>query len=102
MERVINSSTGVSEMTKTTQEVRKRRNSLTASGKQSSSKRVIQSRPAASSPMTDLLSRDRWKELDWDSDGFITYQEFIFTFVKWVASLSNDRKLDSDEEEEDD
>jgi hypothetical protein len=49
--------------------------------------------------MNELLSRERWQELDWDSDGYITYQEFIFTYVKWVASLSSEAGLDSDEDE---
>lgn len=46
-------------------------------------------------PMAALLNRDRWAELDFDSDGFITYQEFIFTFVQWVSSIEND---DEDED----
>ena len=54
--------------------------------------------------MAALLSRhghgDRWAELDFDSDGFITYQEFIYTFVRWVASLASDDGLDSDEDED--
>mmetsp|Transcript_16472 Transcript_16472/g.52499 ORF Transcript_16472/g.52499 Transcript_16472/m.52499 type:complete len:371 (-) Transcript_16472:157-1269(-) len=98
MERVINSTTGESEMTKNTQEVRKRRNSL--NGKMSS-KNIGPSElrgDRKNSPMTELLSRDRWKELDWDSDGFITYQEFIVTYVKWIASLSD--SLDTDDEED--
>mmetsp|Transcript_11043 Transcript_11043/g.20478 ORF Transcript_11043/g.20478 Transcript_11043/m.20478 type:complete len:89 (+) Transcript_11043:1775-2041(+) len=67
-------------------------------------KRISSRRPSLrkdekpnNSPIQGLLSRDRWKELDWDSDGFITYQEFMCTFVKWVSSLSGD---DDDEEEE--
>jgi len=50
-------------------------------------------------PMTDMLTSERWKELDWDDDGHITYQEFIYTFVQWVSSLGGD---DEDEEDDDD
>jgi len=32
------------------------------------------------------------KELDTDSDGTITYSEFIYTFVKWVASTSSEEE----------
>ena len=38
--------------------------------------------------------------LDWDSDGFLTYSEFIFTFCKWVVS-TGDGDEEDDEEDED-
>jgi calcium-binding protein CML len=113
MERVINQSTGESEMTKNTKErERKRKNSLgldntppshpTGGPSPSSSGGSVSIGGAGGGGggvMNQLLSRERWQELDWDSDGYITYQEFIFTYVKWVASLSSEAGLDSDEDE---
>jgi calcium-binding protein CML len=111
MERVINQSTGESEMTKNTKDRdRKRKNSLgleTAPLHQTGSPSPTVSGGGSGSNsggggggvMNELLSRERWQELDWDSDGYITYQEFIFTYVKWVASLSSEAGLDSDEDD---
>lgn len=31
-----------------------------------------------------MLTNDRWKELDWDSDGKIDLAEFVNAFTKWV------------------
>ena len=31
-----------------------------------------------------LLSQERFKELDWDEDGSITFKEFLFAFVGWT------------------
>lgn len=31
-----------------------------------------------------LLSVDRWNEMDWDHNGFITFEEFVFSFYSWV------------------
>jgi len=31
-----------------------------------------------------LLSDDRWKEMDWNSDGSIDFAEFVFAFCSWV------------------
>jgi len=33
-----------------------------------------------------LLSEDRWKEMDWDQNGCITFEEFVFSFQKWVIT----------------
>ena len=32
-----------------------------------------------------LLSKERWLELDWDSDGQITFKEFLFALFTWVG-----------------
>ena len=40
-----------------------------------------------------LLSDDRWKEMDWNSDGSIDFAEFVFAFCSWVD-------LDDDMEED--
>lgn len=47
-------------------------------------------------PVHELLSAARWQEMDWDHDGFITFQEFIFTFVRWVGDTADDSCLDDD------
>ena len=31
-----------------------------------------------------MLSQQRWKEMDWDSDGSIDFGEFVFTFSGWI------------------
>jgi len=36
-----------------------------------------------------LLSEDRWKEMDWDKNNCITFEEFVFSFHTWVM-LEND------------
>ena len=43
-----------------------------------------------------LLSQERWAELDWDSDGTITFVEFLYAFEAWVGVD------DEDEDSEDD
>lgn len=42
-----------------------------------------------------LLSRERWEELDWDSDGQITFKEFLFAMMSWVGLEDED---DDDED----
>ena len=42
-----------------------------------------------------LLSKERWAELDWDSDGQITFVEFLYAFEAWVG-------VDEDESDEED
>ena len=36
-------------------------------------------------PVTAFLTQDRMDEMDWDSDGCITYKEFVYSFLKWVG-----------------
>jgi Ca2+-binding EF-hand superfamily protein len=31
-----------------------------------------------------FLQEERWKEMDWNSDGTIEFSEFVYTFSKWV------------------
>ena len=38
-----------------------------------------------------FMNKERWKELDWNQDGTITFQEFLLAFSKWVG-------IDDDEE----
>ncbi len=37
-----------------------------------------------------LLSKERWAELDWDSDGQITFVEFLYAFEAWVGVDEDD------------
>lgn len=46
--------------------------------------------------ISGFMSVERWKELDLDGSGEITFMEFLVTFVKWVSSLSGE-----DEDEDD-
>lgn len=41
-----------------------------------------------------FLSEERWKQLDWDSDGQVTLREFVYAFYDWVGM--------EDEEDDDD
>jgi calcium-binding protein CML len=36
-------------------------------------------------PVTEFLTQDRMDEMDWDQDGYITYKEFVYSFLKWVG-----------------
>lgn len=36
-------------------------------------------------PVTAFLSQERIGEMDWDKDGYITYKEFVYSFLKWVG-----------------
>jgi calcium-binding protein CML len=40
-----------------------------------------------------LLSEDRWRELDWDSDGTITFVEFLNAFYSWVGMDDEDEDI---------
>lgn len=31
-----------------------------------------------------LASKDRWREMDWDQNSCITFQEFVFSFYTWI------------------
>ena len=37
-----------------------------------------------------LLSEERWKEMDWDKNNCITFEEFVFSFHTWVMSGEDD------------
>ena len=32
-----------------------------------------------------FLNQERWKELDWDQNGTITFQEFLLAFQSWIG-----------------
>eukprot|EP00903_Cladosiphon_okamuranus_P012072 g11333.t1 len=32
----------------------------------------------------NILSQERWDEMDWDSNGDISFGEFVYAFAKWV------------------
>jgi calcium-binding protein CML len=40
----------------------------------------------ADAAAASMLSEDRWKELDWDGDGEITFKEFIWAFQGWITT----------------
>jgi calcium-binding protein CML len=40
----------------------------------------------ADAAAANMLSEDRWKELDWDGDGEISFKEFIWAFQGWISS----------------
>jgi calcium-binding protein CML len=46
-----------------------------------------------------LLSKDRWTELDWDSDGTITFKEFLFALFQWVG-VNDEEDVQEEEEKE--
>jgi calcium-binding protein CML len=31
-----------------------------------------------------FLSKERWAEMDWDHNGTISFEEFVFAFYAWV------------------
>lgn len=33
----------------------------------------------------NMMTESRWKELDWDGDGRITFREFVWAFQKWIS-----------------
>lgn len=37
-----------------------------------------------------FLNQERWKELDWDNDGTITFQEYLLAFESWVGIEPDD------------
>ncbi|OQS06862.1 hypothetical protein THRCLA_01110, partial [Thraustotheca clavata] len=39
----------------------------------------------SSSPHAKFFNVERWKELDWNKDGSINFQEFFLAFQKWVG-----------------
>ena len=40
----------------------------------------------ADASAAQILSEDRWKELDWDGDGQISFREFIWAFQSWISN----------------
>ncbi|KAL2463305.1 putative calcium-binding protein CML22 [Forsythia ovata] len=36
------------------------------------------------------ITRTRFKEMDWDRDGKVSFREFFFAFIKWVGIDSDD------------
>lgn len=36
-------------------------------------------------PGSRFMTQERFDELDWDGDGFITFKEFLFAFESWVG-----------------
>ena len=37
-----------------------------------------------------MMSEERWKELDWDGDGTITFREFAWAFQSWISLDAED------------
>jgi len=36
-----------------------------------------------------FLNEDRWKELDWDQNGVIDFEEFVFAFSEWIRDYDH-------------
>ncbi len=43
-----------------------------------------------------LINDERWKEMDWNTDGSIDFAEFVFTFTSWVSALEDDEEGDEE------
>eukprot|EP00635_Sarcinochrysidales_sp_CCMP3193_P014899 CAMPEP_0118902190 /NCGR_PEP_ID=MMETSP1166-20130328/7586_1 /TAXON_ID=1104430 /ORGANISM="Chrysoreinhardia sp, Strain CCMP3193" /LENGTH=331 /DNA_ID=CAMNT_0006841393 /DNA_START=160 /DNA_END=1155 /DNA_ORIENTATION=- len=41
-----------------------------------------------------FLNEDRWRELDWDRNGTVSFEEFIFAFSEWIKDF-NDEGIES-------
>lgn len=39
-----------------------------------------------SASAASVLSEERWKEMDWDDDGTITFKEFFWAFQGWISA----------------
>jgi len=48
---------------------------------------------AGKSAASSFLSEDRWNEMDWDQNGSITFEEFVYAFTRWVD-------IDNEDEDE--
>ena len=35
-----------------------------------------------------FLNEDRWRELDWDRNGTVSFEEFIFAFSEWIKDFN--------------
>lgn len=45
----------------------------------------------ASEDGSDLfLNEDRWRELDWDRNGNVSFEEFVFAFSEWIKDFYDD------------
>jgi len=48
-------------------------------------------RTASTEDGSDLfLNDDRWKELDWDKNGKVSFEEFVFAFSEWIKDFHHD------------
>eukprot|EP00633_Aureoumbra_lagunensis_P009547 CAMPEP_0197309252 /NCGR_PEP_ID=MMETSP0891-20130614/7812_1 /TAXON_ID=44058 ORGANISM="Aureoumbra lagunensis, Strain CCMP1510" /NCGR_SAMPLE_ID=MMETSP0891 /ASSEMBLY_ACC=CAM_ASM_000534 /LENGTH=305 /DNA_ID=CAMNT_0042794209 /DNA_START=269 /DNA_END=1186 /DNA_ORIENTATION=+ len=43
-----------------------------------------------------FLQEDRWKELDWDQNGEVSFEEFVFAFSEWIRDFSGDEGEDEE------
>ncbi|KAJ8598484.1 hypothetical protein CTAYLR_001340 [Chrysophaeum taylorii] len=42
-----------------------------------------------------FLSEDRWGEIDWDKNGQVDFEEFVFAFSEWIKDFSHDATDDA-------
>ena len=47
----------------------------------------MQTRGLADDGSDIFLNEDRWKELDWDQNGVIDFEEFVFAFCEWITDV---------------
>ena len=40
-----------------------------------------------------FLSKERWAEMDWDHNGTISFEEFVFAFYAWVDDGEEDEDV---------
>ena len=36
-----------------------------------------------------FLNEDRWNELDWDRNGVVDFEEFVFAFSEWIKDFDD-------------
>jgi calcium-binding protein CML len=37
-----------------------------------------------------FLNEDRWQELDWDHNGVVDFEEFVFAFSEWIRDFDDE------------
>lgn len=64
--------------------------------------RSMQQTKAAEDGSDLFLNEDRWRELDWDKNGQVSFEEFVFAFSEWIKDFFHDEEDADDQDEQDD